>query len=166
MQRGQPNSLRTPVRSCPSAARSGRVRIGPRSTRATCREGVFHDQYQNTSEPTVAQLDAIAEFQRTGARFFSSPALRRFARTGAPPELPPGRTRAERRGRDFLVDAPFAPPSKKGICALCHGGPMLNMVNQAHSNFVGGSPPPGVRFINTGVQLVNAANNPIRRWVA
>jgi len=127
--------------------------------------GAIHDHYQNTSEPTVAQLDAIAEFQRTGARFFSSHALRRFARTGAPPELPPGRTWAERRGREFLVDAPFAPPSKKGICALCHGGPMLNMVNQAHSNFVGGSPPPGVRFINTGVTLVNAPNNPIRRWI-
>ena len=65
----------------------------------------------------------------------------------------------------FLVDAPFTPPSKNGICALCHGGPMLNMVNQAHSNFVGGSPPPGVRFINTGVTLVNQPNNPLRAWV-
>ena len=127
--------------------------------------GAIHDHYQNTSEPTVEQLDAIAEFQRTDARFFSTHGLRKFAATGAPPELPPGRTPAERRGREFLVDAPFAPPSKKGICALCHGGPMLNMVNQAHSNFVGGSPPPGVRFINTGVTLVNAPNNPIRRWI-
>jgi cytochrome c peroxidase len=127
--------------------------------------GAIHDHYQNTSEPTTEQLDAIAEFQRTAARFFSSPALKKFARTGAPPELPRGITPAEKRGREFLVDAPFSPPSKKGICALCHGGPMLNMVNQAHSNFAPGSPPPGVRFINTGVTLVNAPNNPIQRWI-
>ena len=96
----------------------------------------IHDHYQNTVEPTTAELDAIAEFQRTDAHFFSSPALRKFAATGAPPELPPGITPAEQRGRTFLVDAPFNPPSKRGICALCHGGPMLNMVNQAHSDFV------------------------------
>ena len=104
--------------------------------------GAIHDHNQNTIEPTTAQLDAIAEFQRTDARFFSSPALRRFAATGSPPELPRGNA-AEQRGRAFLVDAPFGPPSKKGICALCHGGPMLNMVNQAHSTFSGGSPPVG-----------------------
>ena len=125
----------------------------------------IHDHYQNAVEPTAAQLDAIAEFQRTDVDFFSSVALRKFAAAGPPPELPPGITPAEQRGRTFLVDAPFAPPSKKGICALCHGGPMLNMVNQAHSDFVGGSPPPGVRFFNTGVTIVNEPNNPVRTWV-
>jgi cytochrome c peroxidase len=124
-----------------------------------------HDHYQNSVEPTAAQLDAIAEFQRTDARFFSSDELEEFADGGPPPELPPGVTAAEKRGRRFFVDAPFAPPSKKGICALCHSGPMLNRVNQAHSEFSGGSPPPGVRFIDTGVTLVNAPNNPIRTWV-
>ena len=127
--------------------------------------GAIHDHYQNTVEPTTAQLDAIAEFQRTDAHFFSSRALRKFAATGSPPELPPGITPAERRGRTFLVDAPFTPPSKRGICALCHGGPMLNMVNQAHSDFGGGSPPPGIRFFGTGVTIVNAPNNPIRTWI-
>jgi len=127
--------------------------------------GAILDHTQNTVEPTTAQLDAIAEFQRSDPRFFSSPALRRFAVTGAPPELPPGITLAERRGRTFLVDAPFTPPSKRGICALCHGGPMLNMVNQAHSTFSGGSPPVGARFINIGVTIVNAPHNPIRTWV-
>ena len=125
----------------------------------------IHGHAQNTSEPTTAQLDAIAEFQRTDARFFSSHALRKFAATGAPPELPLGITAAEKRGRMFLVDAPFNPPSKRGICALCHGGPMLNMVNQAHSDFVDGSPPVGARFFNTGVTIVNEPNNPIRTWV-
>ena len=42
---------------------------------------------------------------------------------------------------------------------------MLNMVNQAHSDFVDGSIPPGVRFINIGVTLVNQPNNPVRTWV-
>jgi cytochrome c peroxidase len=125
----------------------------------------IRDHYQNTVEPTAGQLDALAAFQQTDAHFFSSNELRRFAAGGPPPELPLGRTAAEQRGREFLVDAPFAPPSKKGICALCHGGPMLNMVNQAHSDFVGGSPPPGVRLFNTGVTIVNEPGNPIRQWI-
>jgi len=127
--------------------------------------GAIHDHDQNTVEPTAAELDAIAEFQRTDPRFFSSPALKKFAATGAPPELPPGITPAEKRGRTFLVDAPFTPPSKRGICALCHGGPMLNTINQAHSNFTGGVPRPGVRFFNIGVNIVNAPDNPIRTWI-
>jgi hypothetical protein len=127
--------------------------------------GAIHDHYQNTVEPTSAQLDAIAEFQRTNAHFFSSDALKEFAAGGPPPELPPGITPAEQRGRTFLVDAPFDPPSKNGICALCHSGPMLNTVNQAHSDFGGGRPRPGVRFVSTGVNIVNAPNNPIRTWI-
>jgi hypothetical protein len=127
--------------------------------------GAIHDHNKNTVEPTPAELDAIAEFQRTDPHFFSSPALRKFAATGAPPELPPGITPAEKRGRTFLVDAPFNPPSKKGICALCHSGPMLNTINQAHSNFAGGRPRPGVRFFNIGVNIVNTPNNPIRTWI-
>jgi hypothetical protein len=124
-----------------------------------------HDHTRNTLEPTTAQLDVIAEFQRTNAHFFSSDALKEFAAGGPPPQLPPGITAAEQRGRTFLVDAPFAPPSKKGICALCHSGPMLNMISQAHSNFVGGRPRPGIRFFDTGVNLVNASDNPVRRFV-
>jgi cytochrome c peroxidase len=157
--RGIPSTRNTPALD-PVLLHDGRA-----STLQEQALGAIHDHYQNTSEPTTEQLDAIAEFQRTAARFFSSPALRKFARTGAPPELPPGITPAETRGREFLVDAPFVPPSKKGICALCHSGPMLNMVSQHHTNFAPGSPPPGVRFINTGVALVNAPNNPIRRWI-
>ena len=127
--------------------------------------GAIHDHYQNTVEPTAAELDAIAQFQRTDEHFFSSNELRRFAAGGPPPELPPGNTPAEKRGRTFLVDAPFDPPSKNGICALCHSGPMLNTVNQAHSDFGGGRPRPGVRFFGTGVTIVNAPNNPIRTWI-
>jgi cytochrome c peroxidase len=124
-----------------------------------------HDHYQNSVEPTPAQLDAIAEFQQGHAHFFSSNALRAFAGGGPPPELPPGQTPAEKRGRTFLVDAPFDPPSKKGICALCHSGPMLNTISRAHSDFVGGRPRPRGRFFNTGVTIVNEPNNPIRTWI-
>jgi cytochrome c peroxidase len=157
--RGIPSTLNTPALD-PVLLHDGRAPTLPEQAL-----GAIRDHYQNTVEPTSEQLDAIAEFQRTAARFFSSPALRKFARTGAPPELPPGITPGEKRGRTFLVDAPFEPPSKRGICALCHSGPMLNMVNQAHTDFAPGSPPPGVRFINTGVTLVNAPINPIRRWI-
>jgi cytochrome c peroxidase len=125
--------------------------------------GAIHDHYQNTVEPTTAELDAIAAFQRTDAHFFSSNELRRFAAGGPPPELPPGITPAEQRGRTFLVEAPFTPPSKNGICALCHSGPMLNKTNQAHQNFAG--IPAGVRFFDTGVTIVNQPDNPIRTWV-
>jgi hypothetical protein len=125
----------------------------------------IHDHASNTFEPTPAELDAIAEFQRNDPLGFSSEELRRFALGGPPPELPPGNTAAEKRGRTFLVDAPFTPPSKRGICALCHSGPMLNTINQAHSDFAGGRPRPGVRFFNIGVNIVNTPNNPIRTWI-
>ena len=157
--RGIPSTMNTPALD-PILNHDGR----PSSVQEQAL-GAIHDHYQNTVEPTASELDAIAEFQRTNAQFFSSAELRRFAAGGPPPELPPGNTLAEKRGRTFLVDAPFEPPSKNGICALCHSGPMLNTVNQAHSNFGGGRPRPGVRFFGTGVNIVNAPNNPIRTWI-
>ena len=157
--RGTPSTRNTPALD-PVLNHDGRAPTVPEQAREA-----IHGHYQNTIEPTAAELDAIAEFQRTDPRFFSSPALKRFAATGAPPELPLGITPPEQRGRTFLVDAPFNPPSKRGICALCHSGPMLNMVNQAHSSFSNGSPPVGARFINTGVAIVNEPNNPVRTWI-
>ena len=157
--RGSPSTLNTPALDL-VLLHDGRAPTLPEQARMA-----VSDHYQATTEPTPEQLDAIAEFQRTAPQFFSTPALRRFAATGAAPELPPGITPAEQRGREFLVDAPFTPPGKKGICALCHGGPMLNAVSQAHSTFVGGSVPVGARFFNTGVTIVNEPNNPIRTWV-
>jgi hypothetical protein len=157
--RGSPATLNTPALD-PVLMHDGRAP----TLQQQARDAIF-DHYQPTVEPTPEQLDAIAEFQRTAPQFFSTPALRRFAATGAPPELPPGITPVEQRGREFLVDAPFAPPSKRGICALCHGGPMLNAVSQAHVTFVKGAIPLGARFFNTGVTIVNEPNNPIRTWV-
>jgi cytochrome c peroxidase len=157
--RGIPSTRNTPALD-PVLNYDGR----PQSVQEQALEAV-HGHYQPAVEPTAAQLDAIADFQQIAPQFFSSPALRRFAAGGPPPELPPGVTPAEKRGRTFLVDVPFAPPSKNGICALCHSGPMLNMVSQAHSDFVGGRPRPGVRFSNIGVAIVNEPRNPIRTWI-
>ena len=42
---------------------------------------------------------------------------------------------------------------------------MLNTVSQVHSDFGGGRPRPGVRFIGTGVNIVTAPHNPIRTWI-
>ena len=157
--RGIPSTMNTPALD-PILNHDGRP--------ATVQEqalGAIRDHYQNTVEPSSAQLDAIADFQRTNAHFFSSDALKEFAAGGPPPELPPGITPAEQRGRTFLVDAPFTPPSKNGICALCHSGPMLNQTNIHHQTFAGGRPPAGVRFFGTGVRIVNQPNNPIRTWI-
>jgi cytochrome c peroxidase len=157
--RGIPSTRNTPALD-PVLNHDGRAP----TVQEQAREAI-HGHAQNTVEPTEAELDAIAKFQRTDPRNFSSPELRRFAATGAPPELPAGITPAEKRGRTFIAEAPFRPPSKNGICALCHGGPMLNAVNQVFSDFANGSPPPGARFINTGVNIVNEPDNPIRGWV-
>ena len=57
--RGIPSTLNTPALD-PVLLHDGRA--------PTLQEqalGAIHDHYQNTVEPTTAQLDAIAEFQRT-----------------------------------------------------------------------------------------------------
>ena len=90
--------------------------------------GAIHDHAASTVEPTEEQLELIAEFQRS-PQFFTSNALRDFAAGGPPPALPEGNTESEKRGRRFFDDVPIAPPSTRGICALCHSGPMLNESN-------------------------------------
>jgi cytochrome c peroxidase len=112
--------------------------------------------------PTAAELDAIAEVQQTANRFFSSKALRSFAAGGPAPALPGGRTASERRGREFFVDAPWNPPSKKGACALCHSGPMLNTAN-AFATIPTGAPP-GWRAFDIAVSSRNLMNNPVRTF--
>jgi cytochrome c peroxidase len=78
----------------------------------------IHQHTENTVGPTTAELDRIAEFERTDDRFFSSDALRKFAAGGPPPKLPAGKTASEKRGRAF-----FNPERQ---CGICHGGPMLD----------------------------------------
>jgi hypothetical protein len=112
--------------------------------------------------PTASQLDAIAQFQQTDNRFFSSKALKSFAEGGPAPTLPEGHTASEKRGREFFVDAPWNPPSKKGVCALCHGGPMLNTANEFTTIPTGA--PPGWRAFDIGVSSRNLMNNPVRTF--
>lgn len=121
--------------------------------------GAIRGHAQNTVEPTPAQLARIAEFQRTDPRFFSSKELQRFAAGGPAPELPPGRTASEKRGREFFVDAPWDPPGKKGLCAFCHSGPMLNVANEFVELPTGA--PPGFRAFDVGVGARNVLNNPV-----
>lgn len=118
--------------------------------------------------PSSNDLRALAAFQQT-RRFFSSPALRRFARGGEAPPLPQGRTASERRGRRFFEDVPPDPSAgfKPGLCAHCHSGPLLNQTNAFAQLFIP-SPAPipaGQRFISVGVSEFNAANNPVREFI-
>jgi cytochrome c peroxidase len=120
--------------------------------------GAIRGHAQSTLEPTARQLALIAEFQKTAPRFFSDARLRRFAETGVTPRLPRRNTASEKRGRQFFVDAPFQPPSKAGVCALCHRGPMLNQAN-VFSRAVFGNPP-GSRAFTVGVSEANFIGNP------
>jgi cytochrome c peroxidase len=118
--------------------------------------GAIHDHAQNAVEPTEEQLALIAEFQRSDKRFFSSDVLEEFARGGPAPLLPAGKTKSEQRGRLMFVETEFMPGSTKGICALCHAGPMLNQT----SRFNLGAPP-GARIANIGVSERNLLNLPV-----
>jgi cytochrome c peroxidase len=124
--------------------------------------GAIERHAQTAIPPMADQLAAIAEFQQTDQRFFSSKALKSFAEGGPAPALPQGHTASEKRGREFFVDAPWNPPSKKGACALCHGGPMLNTANEFTTIPTGA--PPGWRAFDIGVSSRNLMNNPVRTF--
>lgn len=121
--------------------------------------GAIEGHALNTVAPSARELELIAAFQRSDPRFFSHPALRRFAAGGPPPELPKGRTESQKRGREFFVDAPWNPPAKKGLCALCHSGPMLNEANQFVEEPTGA--PPGWRAFDIGVSARNVLDLPV-----
>lgn len=92
--------------------------------------GAIFSHAQPTVPPTQEQLALIAGFQRLSPRFYSSLPLFLHSLGAPAPKLPPGRTASERRGRRMFVAAPFNPPSRDGICAMCHSGPMLNETNE------------------------------------
>ena len=121
----------------------------------------IHGHAQNTVEPTALALDLIKEFQQTDARFFSSDALRDFANGGPPPQLPPGTTPSERRGRAMFDNVPFDGVTARGTCNQCHSGPMLNQF--APNNQVGS--PPGGRRANILVSERNLIGNPVYSFV-
>jgi cytochrome c peroxidase len=116
---------------------------------------------QNTRTPTALDLELIKEFQQTDSRFFSSDALRAFANGGPPPQLPPGTTASERRGRAMFDNVPFDGVSTRGICNSCHSGPMLN---RAAAGNPFGLPPGGLRA-GIGVSERNLLGNPLYSFV-
>jgi cytochrome c peroxidase len=121
------------------------------------------EQHAQGVIPSAAELDRIKQFQLTEA-FFSSPALRDFARGGAAPSLPLGRTASERRGRRFFEDLPAGPDGKDGLCSACHSGPLLNQTNR-FLNDVGVNVPPGSRFQTVLVSELNKLGNPVRHFI-
>ena len=123
--------------------------------------GAITDHAQATRTVPPGQLRLIADFQQQATRFFSSPALFAFAHGGEAPAMPQGRTDSERRGRRFFEDAPpdfsVTPPNfKRGLCASCHSGPLLNQTNQ----FLPLPLPPGTRFQSVLVSEINEGGNP------
>ena len=119
----------------------------------------IREHAQNTRPPTALELDLIKEFQQKDPRFFSSDALREFANGGPPPQLPPGTTESERRGRAMFDNVPFDPQggTTRGICNACHSGPMLN---RAAAGNPFGLPPGGLRA-SVAVSERNIIGNPV-----
>ena len=124
--------------------------------------GAVHAHAQNGVEPTPLQLELIAEFQRTAPRFFSSLPLFLFARGGPPPRLPNGVTASEKRGRAMFDDVPITPGSTRGLCAMCHSGPMLDVSNEFNIFL---PDLPGLRFFGVGVSERNKLNLPTHEFI-
>ena len=124
--------------------------------------GAVHAHAQNSVEPTPLQLALLAEFQRSAPRFFSSLSLFRFGHGGPPPRLPEGVTAAEKRGRAMFDDVPITAGSTRGLCAMCHSGPMLDVSNEFNI-FLPGLP--GLRFFGVGVTERNKLNLPTYEFI-
>ena len=160
LRRGIPTTLNTPAFD-PVLMLDGR-----QPTLEAQAAGAIHDHAQGVA-PLLADLQAIAAFEKT-KDFFSSPEVRRFVlERGAAPELPPGRTQSEKRGRVFFVDVPpdISQGLRPGLCAHCHSGPLLNQTNRFAKDFIGLPIPAGQRFISVGVSEFNKANNPVREFI-
>ncbi len=182
VRRGIPTTLNTPALD-PVLMLDGRA-----PDLETQAMDAVHGHAQGTIDPTAAQLELIAEQQQT-KKFFSDEALRRFAEGGPAPELPQGHTAAEKRGRLWFEDAPVpiagnASTPRKGLCAMCHSGPLLNESNGWLPVPVPPPPPPpggtpscdspvteaslvpkGTRFQSVLVSEINIAQNPVYDFV-
>lgn len=125
--------------------------------------GAIHGHAQSRIDPTPLQLELIAEFEKSDARFFSDERLMTFATKGLEPTLPLGNTDSEKRGRLFFEDQPISRNSMAGACAVCHSGPMLNETNRFASQVLRGIPK-GMRIQSAGVSERNKLNNPIYKF--
>jgi cytochrome c peroxidase len=123
--------------------------------------GAIRAHARNGVEPTPLQLQLIADFQRQSPRFFSSLPLFLFAQGGPPPRLPSGSTASEKRGRAMFDDVPVTPGSTRGLCAMCHSGPMLDVSNEFNIFL----PIPGLRFFGVSVSERNKLNLPTHEFI-
>ena len=155
LRRGVPSTLNTP------ALDEVLMLDGRQPDLLAQARGAIADHAQATREPRPDELAQIAAFQQTPA-FFSSATTMKYAYLGTKPELPPGRTESEQRGRRFFVDAPLQGDLKTGLCSGCHSGPMLNETNE----FIPVQPfRRGGRFQSVGVSEFNVAGNPVTDYV-
>jgi hypothetical protein len=122
---------------------------------------------QATEMPTMLELLGIEAFQKT-PEFFSRLSLLVYAYGGPAPQLPQGITAAQKRGRRFFENVPPDVNTGAGICATCHGGPMLNASNQFNcpgpfpcDPQAPGTIPVGARFTSSLISELNLAGNPI-----
>ena len=153
--RGIPTTLNTPALD-PVLMLDGR-----QPTLQDQAQGAITDHAQATRAVTSREKDLIANFQKT-PRFYSSLEMVALALTGRTPGLPAGRTASEKRGRAFFEDVPpdfsVTPPNfKRGACAACHSGPLMNQTNP----FLPVAVPPGSRFQDVLVSAFNVAGNPV-----
>src|SRR5262245_12317983 len=160
LRRGIPTTLNTPALDSVLMVDGRQPSLELQAT------GAILDHAQG-AVPSLADLQAIAEFQKTNA-FFTSPAVRRFAlEKGDAPELPKGQTASEKRGRRFFEDVPPDPQDgfRPGLCAHCHSGPLFNQTNQFAKDFIGLPIPAGQRFISVAVSEFNEGGNPVREFI-
>lgn len=121
--------------------------------------GAIVDHAQAPRLPGRKELEKLVDFKHSRC-FFSSRAVRKFARTGHAPALPLGRSESEKLGRRFFEDVPLGRgDSKPGNCGVCHSGPMLNETNEFDPFGRGG------RFRSILVAELNAAGNPVMDFV-
>jgi cytochrome c peroxidase len=113
--------------------------------------GAVNAHFAPGRQPTEGELEAVAAFQQLRRRFYSSSALYRASRGQRPmPELPPGNTESEIRGRAFFGDGPAA------LCGHCHNGPALNETSADLLLPL----PVGSRFVSVAVSEMNPGARP------
>ena len=112
--------------------------------------GAIQGHAQATIVPTATELSLIGQFEH-GSSFFSSTALYQYSQGGPAPDLPPGNTPEEQRGRQWFVADPAAPGFN--VCGKCHSGVMAN-----EEFFTAGTP--AQRFETVDVSEFNTLGNP------
>ena len=157
--RGVPSTLDTPALD-PVLMLDGRAPTLEGQAR-----GAVLGHAQAPAPPTDDQVDLIVEYEKS-RKFFSSKATRIFAAGGPPPPLPQGITQAQKRGRKWFEDAPVGPTlnpatPRKGLCASCHSGPLLNQANGLATLPSLGLIPEGERFQSVRVAEINVMDNPV-----